>query len=99
MIIYRFVGLVPFFIANLIPVIFNIKSSNYFIGTIIGILPAVFLFVSLGSGFSEAIYNYNNYPSVTDLMKEPGIYLPIIGFIFILIVSFFLRKKFFKINE
>ena len=99
MIIYRFVGLVPFFIANLIPVIFNIKSSNYFIGTIIGILPAVFLFVSLGNGFSEAIYHYNDYPSVTDLMKEPGIYLPIIGFISILIISFFLRKKFFKINE
>jgi len=99
MIIYRFVGLVPFFIANLIPVIFNIKPLNYFVGTLIGILPSVFVFVSLGSGFSEAIYQYDDYPSFVELVKVPGIYLPIIGFVVILAISYFLRKKFFKINE
>ena len=99
MIIYRFVGLVPFFIANLVPVIFNIKPLNYFAGTLIGILPSVFVFVSLGSGFSEAIYQYDDYPSLVELIKVPGIYLPIVGFVMILAISYFLRKKFFKINE
>tara|TARA_Y100000590_G_scaffold454891_1_gene602504 strand:- start:623 stop:1351 length:729 start_codon:yes stop_codon:yes gene_type:complete len=99
MIIFRFVGLVPFFIANLIPVIFNIKPINYFVGTLIGILPSVFVFVSLGNGFSEAIYQYENYPSFVNLIKMPEIYLPIFGFILIILISFILRKKFFKINE
>ena len=99
MIIYRFVGLVPFFIANLIPVIFNVKPLNYFLGTLIGILPSIFILVSLGSGFSEAIYQYQNYPSIIDLIKLPEIYLPITGFICIVLISYFLRKKFFKINE
>ena len=47
MIIFRFVGLVPFFIANLLPVIFNISIKNYYLGTLIGIFPAIFIMVSL----------------------------------------------------
>ena len=95
MIIYRFVGLVPFFLANLLPVIFNIRPFNYFFGTLIGILPSVFIFVSLGSGFSEALYQYDNYPSIKELITVPGIYLPILGFILVVILSYFVRNKFF----
>ena len=99
MIIFRFVGLVPFFLANLIPVIFNIKPFNYFFGTILGILPSVFIFVSLGSGFSSAMYSHDSYPSIIELIKIPEIYLPIIGFFIIVVLSYFLRKKFFKIKQ
>ncbi len=95
MTIYRFVGLVPFFLANLLPVIFNIRPFNYFFGTLIGILPSVFIFVSLGNGFSEALYQYDDYPSLRELIIEPGIYLPIIGFVFVIILSYFVRNKFF----
>ena len=63
MIIFRFVGMVPFFLANLLPVIFNINVKNYLIGTFVGIIPAVFIIVSLGSGFSEAIYSFDKFPS------------------------------------
>ena len=45
MIIFRFVGLVPFFIANLLPVIFNISIKNYYLGTLIGIFPAIFIMI------------------------------------------------------
>ena len=95
MTIYRFVGLVPFFLANLLPVIFNIRPFNYFFGTLIGILPSVFIFVSLGNGFSEALYQYDDYPSLKELIIEPGINLPIIGFVFVIILSYFVRNKFF----
>ena len=33
--IYRFIGGIPFFIANTMPVIFNVKIKNYFLGTLI----------------------------------------------------------------
>ena len=95
MTIYRFVGLVPFFLANLLPVIFGIRPLNYFLGTLMGILPSVFIFVSLGNGFSEALYQYDNYPSFKELIIEPGIYLPIIGFVLVIILSYFVRNKFF----
>ena len=94
MIIFRFVGIVPFFLANLLPVIFNINAKNYLIGTFIGILPAVFIMVSLGSGFSDAIYSFDKFPSLLSLIVLPEIYFPLIGFFFILVLSILLKKKF-----
>ena len=85
MIIFRFVGLVPFFIANLLPVIFNISSKNYFIGTLIGILPAIFVMVTLGSGLSNIVGLNQEMPSFWTVLISPEIYLPIVGFIIIFI--------------
>ena len=95
MIIFRFVGFVPFFIANLLPVVFNINIKNYFFGTIIGILPSIFIISSLGSGLSGALYKFETFPSIFSLLILPEIYMPLIGFIVIVIISIFL-KKFFK---
>ena len=94
MIIFRFVGFVPFFLANLLPVIFNINVKNYLIGTFIGILPSIFILVSLGSGFSDAIYSFDNFSSFASLIVLPEIYFPLIGFFFILVLSILLKKKF-----
>ena len=94
MIIFRFVGIVPFFLANLLPVIFNINAKNYLIGTFIGILPAIFIMVSLGSGFSDAIYSFDKFPSFLSLIALPEIYFPLIGFFFIFVLSLLLKKKF-----
>ena len=96
MIIFRFVGFVPFFVANLLPVIFNIKIKNYFVGTFIGIMPSIFVFSSLGSGISNAIYQFEIFPSFTSLILLPEIYLPILGFLFIILTSFFLKGMFKK---
>ncbi len=94
MIIFRFVGMVPFFLANLLPVIFNINKKNYLLGTIIGIMPAIFIMVSLGSGINEAIYSSKEFPSLLSLISLPGIYFPIVGFFILLIISILLKKKF-----
>ena len=92
MIIFRFVGLVPFFIANLLPVIFNISIKNYYLGTLIGIFPAAFIIVSLGSGLSNIINTNETIPSFLSLIILPEIYFPIIGFLIIVVLSLFLKK-------
>ena len=92
MIIFRFVGLVPFFIANLLPVIFNISIKNYYLGTLIGIFPAIFIMVSLGSGLSNIINTNETMPSFLSLIILPEIYFPIIGFLIIVVLSLFLKK-------
>ena len=94
MIIFRFVGIVPFFLANLLPVIFNINTKNYLLGTIIGIMPAIFIVVSLGSGINEAIYSFEEFPSLLSLISLPEIYFPIVGFFILLILSILLKGKF-----
>ena len=94
MIIFRFVCIVPFFLANVLPVIFNINIKNYLLGTIIGLMPAIFILVSLGSGINEAIYSFDKFPSLLSLIALPEIYFPLIGFFIILVLSIFLKKKF-----
>ena len=94
MILFRFVGFVPFFLANLLPVIFGINTKNYLIGTFVGILPSIFIMVSLGSGFSDAIYSFNEFPSLLSLIALPEIYFPLIGFLIILTLSLVLKNKF-----
>ena len=93
MIIFRFVGFVPFFIANLLPVIFNINSRNYFLGTFIGILPSVFIISSFGSGLSEALFKFETFPSLFSLLALPEIHYPISGFVTILLISIILKKR------
>ena len=66
--LYRFIGGIPFVIANLLPVIFNIKIKNYFIGTFLGIIPQVFLIASLGNGLDKVIQQNETAPSIIDLL-------------------------------
>ncbi len=94
--IYRFVGGIPFAIQNLLPVIFNVKLRNYFYGTLIGLLPQVFVVVSLGSGFDKLIGENETVPEIKDILFSPNIYVPIISITLILIIAFFMRKKFIK---
>ena len=94
MIIYRIVATIPFGIANLLPVLFDIKLKNYFFGTAIGILPSIFILTSLGSGLEKVIGLNEEMPSLMAIIKSPDIYMPLIGFILIFIITFFLRKKF-----
>ena len=94
--LYRFIGGIPFVIANLLPVIFNIKIKNYFVGTFLGIIPQVFLIASLGNGLDKVIQQNETAPSIIDLLFSPEIYIPILGFIFIVLVTIIIRKFFYK---
>ena len=96
MIIYRIVGLVPFAIANILPTLFNVKLKNYFLGTMIGITPSIFIMTSLGSGLENVISINNEMPNLIDTIKNREIYLPIIGFVFLVIFTFLFKFKFNK---
>jgi uncharacterized membrane protein YdjX (TVP38/TMEM64 family) len=94
--LYRFIGGIPFAIANLIPLLFNISLKNYFVGTFIGLIPQMFLMVSLGSGLDKILQQSETVPSITDLIFSPEIYIPILGFIFIVLITLIIRKFFYK---
>ena len=94
---FRFTGGfgIPFAIQNLIPVLFNMKVKNYFYATLLGLVPTIFIINSLGSGIEKYIDDNENL-KIVDVILEPSIYWPLIGFIIILIMSFFAKQKFFK---
>ena len=96
LLIYRFVGGIPFQIQNVLPCIFNVKVSNFFWSTFLGMLPSLFLIISIGSGLEEIINQNLQAPSVIDLITSPTIYIPLIAFFCLLAISIFFRKIFYN---
>ena len=94
--IYRFVGGIPFFISNILPTLFNIKIKNFFLGSIIGMAPQLFVGVSLGDGLNRILEENQDLPTFFELILSPDIYLPIIGIIILVLIALYLRKSFFK---
>ena len=96
MLVYRFVGGIPFAISNVLPCIFNVKVFNFFVSTLIGLIPQVFVWVSLGSGLERIIDQNEEAPSAIKLISSPDIYIPIIAFIILVIITIIIRKIFYK---
>ena len=93
--IYRFVGGIPFAISNILPTIFNIKLKNFFFGSLFGMYPQVFIWVSLGSGLNKIIENNLEPPTLTKLLFSPEIYIPIIGFIILVILGIIFKNIYY----
>ena len=96
LLIYRFIGGIPFAVSNVLPCIFNVRVNNFFWATMIGIAPQLFLMVSIGSGLEKVIEKNLEAPKIIDLIYSPDIYIPLLGFIILLIITFLLRKLFFQ---
>ena len=95
---YRFVGGIPFAISNVLPCIFNVKTQNFFWATLIGIVPSIFIICSLGEGLEKIIDMNIEAPSFIDLVSSPQIYIPLIIFILLIMLTIFLRKLFYNKN-
>ncbi len=96
LLIFRFVGGIPFQIQNVLPCIFDVKVFNFFWSTLLGMIPSLFLVISIGSGLEEIINQNLKAPSVIDLILSPSIYIPLIAFFALLAVTILLRKIFYK---
>ena len=93
---YRFIGGIPFAISNVLPCIFNVRVFNFFVATLVGILPQVFLICSIGSGLEKIIEKNLEPPKIIDLIMSPDIYIPFVIFACLIIITIFLRKLFYK---
>ena len=96
LLIYRFVGGIPWQLSCILPTIFNVKNSNFFFATLIGIIPQIFLAVSIGTGLEKVIDQNTEVPSITDLIFLPDIYIPVLAFFGLVLITIFLRKLFYK---
>ena len=94
--IYRFIGGIPFVISNILPCIFNVKINNFFWATLIGMTPQLFLVVSIGSGLEKIIKQNLEAPRIIDLLYSPDIYIPMIAFFALIIITIIARKIFYK---
>ena len=96
LLVYRMVGGIPWQIQCLLPTLFDVKIRNYFFATLLGIIPSVFLIVSIGSGFEKIIDQNVEVPGVTDIIFSKDIYIPLIAFFGLILLTIISRKFFFS---
>jgi len=85
---------IPFGLQNILPVLFNIKKSNYFFASFFGFIPMFFVWNTIGSGLNKYIKLSDNF-SLINLLFNKDIYLPIFFFLIIMIISFVIKKRIF----
>jgi len=98
--IFRLIGGLglPFPLQNTLPVIFNMKKTNYFFASFLGFIPGMFVWASIGSGINEFIKKSDSF-SFISLILSKEIYLPIIFFIIFILISFIIKKIFFNVRD
>ncbi len=85
---------IPFGLQNVLPVIFNIKKSNYFFASFLGFIPIFFIWNTIGSGLNEYIKQSDNF-SLIKLLLNKEIFLPVILFLIIMLISAIIKKRLF----
>ena len=96
LLVYRFIGGIPWVLSCLLPSIFNVKINNFFFATLIGTIPQIFIAVSIGSGLEKVIDQNSQIPGITDIIFLPDIYIPLLAFFSFILLTLFLRKLFYK---
>ena len=86
---------IPFGIQNILPIIFNIKKTTYFIASLLGFVPMFFIWNTIGSGLNEYVKKSDDF-NLMNLIMNKEIYLPIIFFLIMILISIQIKKKFFN---
>ena len=89
---------IPFGPQNVLPVIFNIKKSNYFFASFLGFIPMFFIWNTIGAGLNDYIKLADNF-SFIELLLNKDIYLPIILFLIVILISIKIKKRIFDIKN
>ena len=74
----RLIPLFPFFAVNLVPALLDVPLTSYVLATLIGIVPATFVFASFGAGLGE-IFDRGEMVSLAGVLT-PGIMIALVGF-------------------
>jgi len=96
LLVYRLIGGIPFALSNVLPCIFNVRVSNFFWATLVGLTPQLFLIVSIGSGLEKIIEKNSKAPRIIDLIYSPDIYIPLFAFMVLIIITIIAKKIFYK---
>jgi uncharacterized membrane protein YdjX (TVP38/TMEM64 family) len=77
LLVLRLVPLFPFWLVNLVPAMLGVPLSTFAAGTLIGIIPATFVYAGVGNGLG-AVLDRGGAPDL-GLILEPRVLLPLLG--------------------
>lgn len=94
LLVLRLAPVFPFFVVNVAPALFNVKTRDYVLATILGIIPGTFAFAWLGEGVGsvlDAAKATGTEPSVKDLVT-PEITFAFIALAIVAAIPLVVRK-------
>lgn len=77
MLVLRLVPLFPFFVVNLVPAFFGVRTAPYVLTTLFGILPATFVYASVGAGLGS-VFDSGEEFSLTGVLT-PQVIVALVG--------------------
>ena len=79
--IYRLTGGlgIPFFLQNLLPILFGIKNKNYFLSSLLGFIPSFFIMNTIGAGLNVYVKQANNFSMINFLEVGQGHKRTVVG--------------------
>lgn len=86
----RLLPIVPFWLANLAPALVGMRLAPFFLATLIGIVPGVLFFVSLGAGLGDVLA-LGGQPDLSEILS-PAVLLPRIGLALLALLPVLWRK-------
>jgi uncharacterized membrane protein YdjX (TVP38/TMEM64 family) len=90
LLVLRLVPIFPFFLVNLVPAFLDVPLRIYVLATAIGIIPATFVFASVGSGLG-AVFDEGRTPDLGLIFTAP-ILLPILGLAVLALIPVVYRR-------
>lgn len=91
----RLTPVVPFFVANLVPALLNVRLSRFVISTALGIVPGALVLTSVGSGLGE-VFAAGGAPDLS-VLAAPYVLGPILGLVALaalpIVIRVLRRKK------
>ncbi|MCC9621552.1 TVP38/TMEM64 family protein [Thalassospira sp. MA62] len=75
--VLRLIPIFPFWLVNLVPSLLGVSLRAFVLGTLIGIIPGSFVYVSIGDGLG-ALFDQGKMPDL-GIIFDPRILTPMIG--------------------
>lgn len=90
LLVLRLVPLFPFWLVNIVPALLGVSTRIYTIGTLLGIIPGTFVFISVGSGFDQLV-EAGAVPGL-EIFLEPSVLLPIGGLVVLSLIPIVYKR-------
>ena len=97
-IFYRLFAGIPFGLSNLLAILFNARISNFLFGTAIGILPSLFIWASIGSGFDKILLDNGGVPGFLEVIRSEEVRMPLIIFVIFIMFVYVLKKNIHRLK-
>lgn len=90
LLVLRLVPIFPFWLVNIVPALLGVSTRVFLLGTLIGIVPGTFVFVSVGNGL-DTVFARGEVPGL-GIFLDPGVLIPIAGLTLLALVPVLYKR-------